>query len=115
RDGEQRLGREAPHGRDGEERHHEVPLGQQEERGEQALRRLVERLEEAASPGAVVDAPAPAADGAVAAAVDAAAPGQVAAAVVLLRPLALEQRLGAPVAALLAEERADRVAPPVPD
>ena len=79
-------------------------------------RALVDGLEEALAPGAVVDLPAPQAAGLRAAVpVDAAGPGEVAGAVVALGPLALQQRLGLAVLELLLQVAAHAVAAVVPD
>src|SRR5581483_7056826 len=103
---------DAEPGEDGEE---QVPLDRQRQRGQRARRARVERLEEGAAPGAVVDAPPALAGDAAPVPVDAPAPARVPAPVVLLRPLLLEERLGLAVAVLLSQERAQRAPPAMPD
>src|SRR5205823_6537954 len=73
-------------------------------------------LERRAAPGALVDAaPPPGEREGEASTVQAAAPAQVSGRVVLLRPLALQQRLGPAVAPLLLDVGAQRAASVVPD
>src|SRR5918995_1783709 len=113
---EQRGPQRACRGQEGKRADDEVPLGQERHELGHAPFGVVDRLEGAASPRAVVDAPAPARRlPGEAVSVQTTAPRDVSSGGVLLGPLALEVRLGGAVATLLAPVGADGVAPVVPD
>src|SRR5439155_16503301 len=85
-----------------EEDDEQIPFGHLQERTDQRRRGLIERLVRRGSPDAVVHAwPAPSQRVHEPVAVEAAGPSDVPGSVVLLRPLALEHRLGPAVPGLL--------------
>ena len=97
----------------GERRDPDVPLGSDQQGRERAAGRRIQRLEEGRAPGTVVDSP-PAEPREQASRVKTAGPSGPPSPV-LVGPLALQQRLGPSVLALLAPVRAHGAAGPVPD